>query len=1329
MKRIVRFIWTQLWLTGVVCLVLLALYTSIGRQLIPLVETLELDIETALSEQLGVEVDIESLSGDWVWFSPRIQVNNIQLGDVEQGFKIQRLEAKLDVSASLFYRVPVFDQINLAGVQLPFSQDEQGNWYLSEFLLTSDDKSQPVQDFWAGEKPLWLDLLGQQGEIHLYNWQVSIQRHNQATKNITLLDLRLRNKGLKHWLEGEVQLNESAARLKTQFEVEGDLWDFSDHNGRGYLQLATQSWQPWIPKYSSAWQVEKLTAGARLWVDVESGRIDNLDGYIELPEFSLLKSNDTLSQDVSFRDGRITLTGRRSGDDWHLWFDSDVDWLSDVVPPKPSGRISWLPNIEGGVQVALNEIDLAQAAFWLEDFQILPEKYLQYITNLQPTGLVSQVRVNLIPQQDWLWGVSLDLAGASIQGWKGIPSVENLTATLDLGKTKGRLKTKGINTLLHFPTLYDNGWPLTDFKSDIFWQISPEYLRLVAPSLSANFQQTSLNGSFSLYTPLTENQIEPQLNLLLGIQNLELIDQKLFVPKDAAIGVSNWLTENIKAGQATQASVLFSSSLAPELTENSQSIQIYADILNADLTYLPDWPIVSQVKANLMVDVPDVDIWVQKATTLGGELLPSSTQIKVRSDGNDTTWMTLRGKLVGDASESIKYFTQTPLQEQVAGAFDTWQVQGMVESDLYAQVPLSEGNNTKALNIRLSSQLRDVDVNMTDLKLSFDNLNGLIEFDSELGLSAEALQGETFSGLTTANISSTKENSGFDININASGKAKVAAIKEWLPLFLLKPITGDLNYNLDFKIQPLERGGMVLNIASDLRGVNIAAPLPFNKNNEQALPFTMSVKKTRDLRIGFRYGELVNGVVALTNGDLKRGQIYLGTTQSYLPSDDGLSITGNIPHELDAKSWWEFWQDIKPADDISTEASAETNSETREKTKKKSAVLTHIDVSAPEVNAWQQMMGPSHITGNYKWNQWDFELDSELIKGKISLPDDLANNEIELDLEYIHMPVTGDDPNAKIKFGSAQTVDPLQDFDPRWIPNSNLKVAEIFLGTSNFGRWDVNIRQEEGLTRFHVNDSLVKYLTIKGDIDWRKNKQGHSTHLNLLRVTSENLGDSQRAFRKVASIEAKDTKLDVDLKWQGSPAGFNYGSLNGLAKVNIKKGVLVSDNTGALKAFGVLNFNSISRRLQLDFSDLYESGVVFDVLKTRLAFKDGIATFADPLWIDGPSAKFQSSGSVNFNTDEINQKLVVTFPITSSLPLVAVLAGFAPQIAGAIYVTEKLIGEELEKFTSASYTVTGTIEDPKMKIDQAFDNALEGKESRSLKNRVLDIFGLGSEDD
>ncbi|NRA23041.1 MAG: TIGR02099 family protein [Oleispira sp.] len=1314
MKRWLQLIWTQLWLTGVVCLVMLALYTSLGRQLIPLVETLELDVEQLLSEQLGVPVEIGSLKGDWLWFSPRIQANDIQLGETGKGLKIQRLEAKLDVSASLFYRVPVFDKINIAGVQLPFSQNENNNWYLSQLALSSNDNRSLSKEFWLGDKPLWLELLGQQGEIHLYNWQVVVQAYNRPAKSINILDLRLRNKGQQHWLDGEVQLGDSGAVLRTQFEVEGDLWDFSDHQGKGYLELANQSLQGWIPDFSNAWQIEKVSAGAKLWVEVEAGRLHSLDGYIDVPEFLLVKTIDAKRHDISFEDARITLAGRRDNSDWHLWFDTEANRLSATLPPKPKGRISWLPSIEGGIQLAFSEIDLAQTAAWVDEFKLLSEEYMDYITHFQPKGLVEQLRVNMIPERDMLWGVSLDLVAASIQGWNGVPAIDDLTATLDFNAEKGRMKTAAINPLLHFSNLYQDGWPLTDFDSEVFWQIEPDYLRLAAPALTAKYQQAELNGSFSLYVPLGDSLIEPQLNLLLGIQHLELVEQKAFVPPGAAIEVSAWLNENLAAGQAKQASFLFSSSLENEPAVNSQTVQLYSDIQNADLTYLPDWPEITQLKASLMVDVPDVDVWVHKATTLGGELVPSSTRIKVRTDKDNTSWLTLRGTLAGNASEGIKYFHQTPLQQQVSGALDTWRVEGPVVSELYAQIPLSDRD--KDLKIRLSSQLKGNDVDITDLGLSFEHIKGVVEFDSEIGLTAKGLQAAIFSGAVSADIQSVRADTGFDIFIKARGHAQSELIKQWQPLFIFKPISGELDYTLDLQVRPLERGGLVLNIDSDLAGIEVATPLPFAKSPLQILPFHLSVKKARDLRIDFRYGDLANGVVALEEGELKRGQIYLGATPSYLPSDDGLSIVGNIATELDAKAWWDLWRSIKPTIGVETQI------------KEKAAVLTHINFSAAEVNAWHQMMGASHIIGNYQWNQWQLELDSELMKGEIILPDDLVNNVIALDLEYIHMPIKDNDPNKGIKFGAAETVDPLQSFNPKWIPNIDLKVAEVFFGTSNYGRWDMTMRQQEEFTQIHIKDSDVKSLTMKGDINWRKGEDGHKTHLSLFRISSKNLGDSQRAFRKAASIEAENSKFDVDLTWQGSPARFNYASLSGLAKVSIKDGVLVSDNAGALKAFGVLNFNSISRSLQLDFSDLYEEGVAFDYLKTRLSFENGIATFVDPLLIDGPGAKFQSNGTIDFNTETIDQKLVVTFPITSSLPLVAVLAGLAPQIAGAIYVTEKLIGEELEQFTSASYTVSGTIEDPKMTIDKAFDNELEGKESRSFKDRFLDIFGLGDDD-
>lgn len=1315
MRSLVRSLWTQLWLTGVVCLVLLALYTSLGRQLIPLVETLKQDVELGLTKQLGVKVELETLQGDWIWFSPRIKVNQLTIGEGLGAIKVQRLEAELDVSASIFHRVPVFESIILAGVQLAFSEDENESWRLGDFPLPSPREEQDQDKSLQSEKPLWLDLLAQQGQIHLFNWHIDIQRYGKPLKAIKLLDLRLRNNGSQHLLDGEIQLAETEAILRTQFEVEGDLWDLSQQNAKGYIELATQQWQEWIPDYNTQWQVDKVSAGARLWLEVEQGLLHRLDGFLDIPEFSLTQTTDQKTRNLSFEEASITLAGRRDGQDWHLWFDSDLQWLSEFAPPKPKGRLSWLPSIAGGWQLALDDIDLASMASWVEKFEILPDQYMPFITNLRPQGSIEQIRINLIEKEVWDWSLSLDLVNASNLAWNGIPASQQLNATVKLNANHGLMSINHQDSYLHFPKLYSQAWLLEQAQANIFWQIEEDYLRLVSPGIKANFQNSELNGGFSFYTPLKDSEIEPQLNLMLGIKNLDLLKQDQAIPLTAPEEITSWLKHNIKSGEAKTASFIFAGSVAEEIADFSQSIQIYADVHNAQMSYLPGWPEVSGVKANVMVDVPNVDVWLQKATTLGGELVPSSGRLKVRTNAERETWLTMRGKMRGPASEAIQYLQNTPLKNQVAGAFDFWSADGDVNSELYAHIPLTPSKIEN--KIRLISDFNDVDVRISDLQLAFDNVNGQVTFDSEKGLSGTGVSAQTFAGKSVANITSEKVNGGFDIRVDAQGNAQAASIKDWLPLFMFKPISGEFDYQLEFNIRPAKRGGIELVLASDLAGIRIDTPAPFGKAAEKAIPYRLTVNKNRDLRIKFSYGDLANGVMALEEGQLQRGQVFLGTTQAFLPSDEGLSISGNIDHELDAKAWWDLWNEVKPA------AEPLANGE------KKKAVLTHVNISAPGVNAWQQPMGPSHIVGHHQWGRWQFDLDSQLVKGKIMMPDDLVNNAIEMDLEYIHMPVKDNDPNKDIRFGAAGTVDPLAEFDPKWIPNTDMKVEEVFLGTSNFGRWDMTMRQQEEFTQIHIKDSYSKFMTMKGDINWSKDEQGHKTHLSLFRLSTKKLGDSQRAFRKAASIEAEKSKFDVDLTWLGSPAGFNYASLNGLAKINIKDGVLVSDNAGALKAFGVLNFNSISRRLQLDFSDLYEEGVVFDVLKTRLAFDNGIATFADPLWIDGPSAKFQSSGQINFNTEEIDQKLVVTFPITSSLPLVAVLAGLAPQIAGAIYVTEKLIGEELEQFTSASYTVSGTIENPKMKIDQAFDNELEGKESRSFKDRFLDIFGLGDDDD
>jgi len=59
----------------------------------------------------------------------------------------------------------------------------------------------------------------------------------------------------------------------------------------------------------------------------------------------------------------------------------------------------------------------------------------------------------------------------------------------------------------------------------------------------------------------------------------------------------------------------------------------------------------------------------------------------------------------------------------------------------------------------------------------------------------------------------------------------------------------------------------------------------------------------------------------------------------------------------------------------------------------------------------------------------------------------------------------------------------------------------------------------------------------------------------------------------------------------------------------------------------------------------------------------------------------------------MDQRMAVTLPLAENLPLTAVLLG-TPQVAGALFLVEKLVGKQIRKFTTAHYTIVGDWSDP-----------------------------------
>ena len=136
---LLRWFWRQLWVTVVMALVLLALYTSVGRQLMPLLETKQTDIEQWLSERLRQPVTMSSIQGGWQGLSPVLEIEGLQIGG-EQGLTFSYVSAELNLSATVFYRTPVFERIVVSGTYGQVTQISESDWEITpDWIFHLDD--------------------------------------------------------------------------------------------------------------------------------------------------------------------------------------------------------------------------------------------------------------------------------------------------------------------------------------------------------------------------------------------------------------------------------------------------------------------------------------------------------------------------------------------------------------------------------------------------------------------------------------------------------------------------------------------------------------------------------------------------------------------------------------------------------------------------------------------------------------------------------------------------------------------------------------------------------------------------------------------------------------------------------------------------------------------------------------------------------------------------------------------------------------------------------------------------------------------------------------
>ena len=136
---------------------------------------------------------------------------------------------------------------------------------------------------------------------------------------------------------------------------------------------------------------------------------------------------------------------------------------------------------------------------------------------------------------------------------------------------------------------------------------------------------------------------------------------------------------------------------------------------------------------------------------------------------------------------------------------------------------------------------------------------------------------------------------------------------------------------------------------------------------------------------------------------------------------------------------------------------------------------------------------------------------------------------------------------------------------------------------------------------------------------------------------------------------------------------------------------------------GLFSISSIPKRLSLDFSDFFSTGLSFDNLNTEIDLNSGIAD-TKKMTITGSFGEMRLSGK----SDLINQthdQVLIFIPDLSSTSLVtgAVIGGPIGVAASIFY--DKLLkefGVDTNKLAGIEYSIKGPWSDPEIKVTQSF---------------------------
>jgi len=1245
-------------------LVLMALYVSLGRELAPLVAEYRADIEDKASAALGMPLQIGELEGDWSGFAPILLAHDVMVGDGANALRLDRVRAVPDVWASLLAREVRIAHLELNGLKISLKEGEDGKWALEGLPVQQDQPLDPEQLF---------NRMQMVQQLSVLDSQVTLQPLDHAPLTLAYVGINLKTGTNRQRLDARLNLPDGqpvALSLRTRIRPA----QLPDSTVEGYISLPQSDWAKWLPeRLTRQWNFSEIKAGGELWVNWSEGALQSAAVRLNAPQ--LIGAYD---ERKPIQINNLALNGyfQRTGEGATVTLDSlamnfgETRWESRVQIKQTAAT----DKVDELWHLQADRLDLTPITPLLNALGPLPQGFATVVERLKVTGGLRNVLLDLRPNatDDSKFSFAANLDRVGFDAYHGAPAARNVSGSLSGNLGGGELRMDSKDFVLHLDPIFAKPWQYIQANARLTWKLDKEGFTLIAPYLKVLGEEGKIAGDFLIRLHFDHNQ-EDYMDLRVGLVDGDGRYTAKYLPEVLSPALDEWLRTAILKGAVDQGFFQYQGSLNKNAGEADRSISLFFKVHDAELAFQPGWPHVSKVSGDVFIEDSGVRIVASEGQLLDTRVNDVFVNIPHVPSG-EHSHMFLDGEFAGGLGDGLKILQEAPIG--TAESFAGWEGEGDLQGRLKLDVPLAKGDQPKIL---VDFKTANARLKLAEPKLELSQLKGDFRFDSAKGLSGQNISARAFDKPVTAQIFADGGPGKLKTRVTASGQVEVKKLTDWLGVTQPLPVSGTIPYQLQVNLDGADSQLMVI---SNLKGVTVDLPAPFglSASTGRDTVFRMTLQG-QERRYWVNYDQLANFTFAAPPNSFAegRGELFLGVGEAVLPGNKGLRVRG-VLSELDVKPW----QDL-----VDKYAGQDPGGSARQ-------LLSGADFKVGKLTAFGTTLDQAAVQLNRKPDAWALALDSQQAKGTASLPD-AKGVPIAVNLQYVRLPAP--DPTVQADENSP---DPLASVDPSKIPALDITINQLFQGQDLVGGWSLKVRPTAKGIALNNLDLGLKGILLQGSGGW-EGTPGATTSWYKGRIGGKNLADVLKGWGFAPSVTSEEFHMDVDGRWPGSPAWLATKRFSGSLDASLTKGQFVEVEGGAqaLRVFGLLNFNSIGRRLRLDFSDLFGKGLSYDRVKGLLIANNGVYVTQEPIRLTGPSSNLELNGTLDLVGDQVDAKLLVTLPVTNNLPIAALIVG-APAVGGALFLIDKLIGDRVARFASVKYTVKGPWKEPKITFDKPF---------------------------